>query len=252
MDIIKAIKSLYDELPEVSCKGCGLCCVSPTCTLAEFIYLMHNCQKSLPPEAMEKFLLSEPRMHEGHEGNLVCAFLKENRCMVHLYRTGACRVFGIPALEKLGIADMVSCFNAITVTKGRGDDEFIRSWLENISRLNAGLYQFGREPYHVYGFNLECWLDVYFDDLITVEVFSDVRDIMNRIIDLSQYRKRYAPKTGLKEKVDKITLLSLLLGSGDRETLAGLLASIRDDYPLTGSYFVKEAQTLLDALGNKQ
>jgi hypothetical protein len=252
MDILKEIKALYDELPEVSCKECGLCCVSPTCTLAEFIYLMYNCQRSLPPEAMEKFLFSEPRMHEGHEGNLVCAFLKENRCMVHLYRTGACRVFGIPALEKLGIADMVSCFNAITVTKGRGDEEFIRLWLEKISHLNAGLYQFGREPYHVYGFNLECWLDVYFDNLISVDVFSEVRDVMKRHIDLSVYRNRYTPKTGLKEKVDKITLLSMLLDSGDRETLGGLLASIRDDYPLTGSYYVKEAQTLLDALGNKQ
>ena len=33
------------------------------------------------------------------------------------------------------------------------------------------------------------------------------------------------------------------------EVLTEVLVSIRDDYPLTGTYFVKEAQTYLDELG---
>jgi hypothetical protein len=249
MDLLREIETLYRQLPEVACKGCGQCCVSPTCTLAEFIYLMKKSMECMSPEILENFIFSEAVIHEEHEGNLACSLLAENKCLVHEWRSGACRLFGIPSLGNLGIADLVSCYNDIEVISGRSDAAFIQQWLENIALLNEKLYFFGKAPYFVYGFNLECWLDVYFDDLLTVDVFSDIRSVMHRYFDLSQFKPRYLLKTGLKEKVDKISLLTVLLGSGDKDALDEVLVSIRDDYPPTGTYFVKEAQKYLEELG---
>jgi hypothetical protein len=249
MNVLQEIESLYNQLPEVSCKGCGQCCVSPTCTLAEFIYLMNKSLECVAPEILEKFIYSEPEIHPVHEGNLICSLLAENKCLVHQWRSGACRLFGIPSLENLGIANLVSCFNNIKVIGGQSDKVFIQEWLQSIAQLNEKLYPFGKAPYFMYGFNLECWLDVYFDDFLPVDGFSDIKILMNRYIDLSSYRSRYLLKTGLKEKVDKISLLSLLLGSNDKTSLTEVLISIRDDYPLTGTYFEKEAQTYLEELG---
>ena len=67
-------------------------------------------------------------------------------------------------------------------------------------------------------------------------------------IDLGRYADDYRPSTGLREKIDKISVLSAIIGSGDRAMLRGLLLSIRDDYPLTGTYFYEEANTLLTEL----
>jgi hypothetical protein len=81
-----------------------------------------------------------------------------------------------------------------------------------------------------------------------MDVFSDIRSVMHSYFDLSRFKSRYLLKTGLKEKIDKISLLSVLLGTNDKSTLQELLVSIRDDYPLTGTYFIKEAQLYLDEL----
>jgi hypothetical protein len=248
MDLLNEIEALYSQLPEVACKGCGQCCVSPTCTLAEFIYLMNKSMECMSPEILENFIFSEPGIHPVHEGNLACALLAENNCMIHKWRSGACRLFGIPSLGNLGISDLVSCFNDIQVISGRWDKTFIERWLKDISALNEKLYPFGKAPYFIYGFNLECWLDVYFDDLLTVDVFSQIRSVMRKYFDMSLFKPRYLLKTGLKEKVDKISLLSVLLGSNDKDSIQEVLVSIRDDYPLTGTYFVKEAQTYLDEI----
>jgi hypothetical protein len=248
MNLLTQIQELYAELPQVACEQCGRCCVSPTCTLAEFIYLVHYCCDNLPAADFEKFIFAAPRMSETCEGNLVCAFLQDKLCGVHLWRTGACRLFGIPILESLGVSDLVSCYNNIRVVSGESDEAFVSMWLGKLTHLNDTLYPFGKAPYHVYGLNLESWLDVYFDALITVDVFLDIREKMGRYFDLSQYKSRYIPKTGIKDKIDKISILFLLIDSGDKATIRELLVSIRDDYPLTGTYFRKEAETFLAAL----
>ena len=74
IDIIGELDLLYQELPEVDCKKCGLCCVSPTCTLSEFIYLFDYLQKSVNPEKVKEYILSPPEIHTDYEGNLRCIF----------------------------------------------------------------------------------------------------------------------------------------------------------------------------------
>ncbi len=250
MNLLAEIDALYRGLPQVACMQCGSCCVSPTCTLAEFLFLMHHCADSLPPADMERFVFAAPRINESCEGNLVCQFLKDKLCGVHLWRTGACRLFGIPSLKDLGITDLESCEHDIRVVSGDGSEAFVRGWLEKLSQLNRNLYDFGAAPYHVYGLNLECWLDVYFDDHIEGDVFRSIRETMQRYFDLSAFKDKYVVKTGIKEKIDKISILSMVLEGGDKSLIRGLVTSIKDDYPLTGTYYLEQAETLLKALEN--
>jgi len=248
MDIIKEIEILYNQLPQVACRGCGQCCVSPTTTLAEFIFLMHHMQNVVPQPIIEEFIFASPHVNTVHEGNIDCSLLRQSKCTVHPWRSGACRLFGIPSLDELGVSNLVSCFNNISVTSGQYDKPFIMQWLDSLVLLNKSLYSFGKEPYFIYGFNLECWLDIYFDELIADEVFCQIRNIMKQHFDLSAFAPRYAPKTGLKDKIDKINILTMLIDTGDKDSIRDLCISIRDDYPLTGTYFTKEAETFLTAL----
>jgi hypothetical protein len=250
MNLLADIEALYTQLPSVACTECGECCVSPTCTLAEFVYLMHHCCANLSESQVRAFVLAAPRVSVTCDGNLVCQFLTDKLCAVHLWRTGACRLFGIPFLEKLGVANLVSCKHNIRVVSGENSEAFVRGWLDKLSQLNRSLYEFGKAPYHVFGLNLESWLDIYFCDLIEGDVFDDIRRVMKTHIDLALLAPRYVQKTGIKEKIDKISVLSMMFSSGDTKALRELLLSIRDDYPLTGTYFQREAQTFLDALDN--
>jgi Fe-S-cluster containining protein len=247
MNIIKEIENLYKILPDVNCKQCGWCCVSPTCTLAEFIYLMKNFVSNSSDKEIEDFLFFTPKQHKIHDGNFVCYFLKNNNCSIHKYRTGACRLFGIPEIEKLNLSNLVTCVNKAS-TSVNCEEKFIRNWLNQIAEINSKIYPFGRSPYFVYGFNLECWLDIYFDNLLTFEPFLSIRSIMKNWFDLTKWQNEYRQKTNLKEKIDKISILNIMINIPQKDTLKELLISIINDYPLTGTYFQKEAQLMLDEI----
>jgi Uncharacterised protein family (UPF0153). len=247
MDIISEIEALYSELPELACTQCGSCCVSPTCTLPEFIYLMRYCIQNLTANQLKDKFSARPIMHEEHEGNLRCMFLEKGRCTVHAGRTGACRLFGVPATEHIGIPDMVTCRNKISVVRGQSGEAFIKSWLDRLVKLNKGLYAFNVGPFFINGFNIESWLDICLDPALSFDVFADLKSIMKKHMDLSEYESDYVPQTGLKEKIDKISILNAMATVAGPATVRELLVSIRDDYPFTGTYFLEEAKTLLES-----
>jgi len=247
-DIISEIELLYQELPEIGCQQCGQCCVSPTCTLAEFIYLFDFLQKNLTRDMIQQYILAHPEIHPDYEGNLRCVFLENGRCAVHPGRTGACRLFGIPSLKELKLTNMEECKNSVTVIKGNGNVTFIESWLDRLYLLEKKLYHSWEEPYYIKGFNIQCWLDIYFDDSLDFDVFIEIKNCMDTHITLSPYKNSYTLKTGLKDKIDKISILAALLDSGDREAITRALLSIRDDYPLTGMYYYDESEAFLGVL----
>lgn len=252
INIIQGLEQLYNELPEVDCQQCGLCCVSPTCTLSEFIYLFHTLTNFIPSEEIRRYLQIPPQPHPDYSGNVRCFFLEDNRCAIHSARTGACRLFGIPSLKELKLSNMETCKHTITVTRGESDISFIQSWLDKLYQLDKTLYQYGEEPYFIKGFNIHCWLDIYFDDSLDFDVFYNIKATMNHYLDLSRYKKKYTFHTGLKEKTDKIGILSTLIGSGDSKSLHSLLISIRDDYPACGTYFYDEAAAFLKILDKNE
>lgn len=248
IDIINELELLYRELPEIGCKQCGQCCVSPTCTLAEFIYLFHFLQKNITPERIKHYILAQAETHPDYEGNLRCVFLENGKCSVHPGRTGACRLFGIPSLKELKLTNMEECKNNATIIKGDGGVTFIKSWLDRLYILEKNLYRSWEAPYFIKGFNIQCWLDIYFDDSLDFDVFIEIKNCMRQYINLSPHKNSYKLKTGLKEKIDKISILAALLDSGDKEAIYKVLLSIRDDYPLTGMYFYDESTAFINVL----
>lgn len=248
MDIINKLELLYRELPELDCKQCGQCCVSPTCTLVEFIYLFHFLQNNSIPEKIKHYIHAPAEKHPDYEGNLRCVFLESGKCSVHLGRTGACRLFGVPSLKELKLTNMVQCKHNVNIVSGNAHVTFIESWLDSLYELERKIYSSWEEPYYIKGFNIQCWLDIYFDDSLDFDVFAEIKNCMNRSINLTPYRNSYKLKTGLKNKIDKISILATLLDSGDKESIHKVLLSIRDDYPLTGMYFYEESNAFLKVL----
>lgn len=248
MEIIKKVEALYNRLPEVGCTGCGLCCVSPTSTLSEFIYLCDYLEKSFNDKEIIDFIKNPATLHEEYEGNSHCPFLDGKRCAIHPGRAGACRLFGIPSLKNMGIKNMEECRYDISVISGRGDLPYIENWLDELFEFENTLYPFGVEPYFIKGFNIHSWFDIIFDDSIDFDVFKTIKDVINKNTKISRFQKYYTLCTNIREKIDKIGILNSMISISDGETLKRLLISIRDDYPLTGTYFYEEAQAFINVI----
>ena len=244
-DLLAAIENLYSELPTVHCKGCGTCCVSPTCTVAEFIYLMNGILKTWSNDDIQTIITTPVNAHPEYPGNNVCALLAKNKCGVHPLRTGACRLFGIPALSHMHIKDMVYCRNEVTATGSITDIDAINKWLYRLIELNRTLHPLGTAPWYHVGFNIECWLDLYFDETLTQEYFINLRDTMRSSINLMRFAPHYHQRTGLHDKIISVERFSAGITSGDTAFLKLLLIDIRDSYPLTGTWFIEEAEAFL-------
>ncbi|MFH1759967.1 MAG: hypothetical protein ABIA63_02590 [bacterium] len=247
---LKGLESIYNKIPPVPCNGqCKqICCVSPSCTLIEFIYLFRHILGRMDIERITRILLKPAELHPRYEGNLFCKFEEKGICIVHPGRTLACRLFGIPAMSDFKIQDLENCTyldkEVLPVVK----KEAMVEWLEEISALNSTLYSYYSEPYWLAGLNIECWLAVYFDPYLDDDVFLELKRILISHVDLEFLRDRYEDKTGLKEKMDKIRLLYCMLENAQKKGCDELLNSIRDNFPLTGTYYLKESQNIVDLL----
>lgn len=241
------LEALYDELPRVQCRQCGQCCVSPTCTLAEFLYLIHRAQQTQPAADFERAVLSVPEVHTGYEGNLQCAFLHDSRCMIHPGRTGACRLFGISALNEMGISDIAACKNAVAA-EGRTDKAFIEGWLDRLVLLNRGLHPVAEAPFYLTGLSIACWLDIYFEERHRQDFFGAIQTVMKQYVDLSAYSGRRRSKTDILDKIDKVAAFNDFMDLVPAQTLADILSSILKDYPLTGTWYQTEGHRFLAAI----
>jgi Fe-S-cluster containining protein len=243
--LLAKIDALYARLPRLNCQGCGACCVAPTSFLCEFIYMMTTACTMFTHDELTTIIMTPPVGHPDYEGNMRCSFIKKGTCTVYPGRTGACRLFGLETLRELNVDEMVFCRNGITVAEGDHDKAFVESWLTELVTLESTLYPFSVEPYYVSGFPLQCWFDIYFDNTIESDVFTTIRQVMHRHLDLSFAQDAYKPQSGIKEKVDKISLFSMLINQSPGSELKKILCSIRDDYPLTGIYFLEEAKSFI-------
>ena len=242
------IELLYAELPPVNCRGCGGCCVSPTCTLAEFIVVMDHAIKTLGYETLISAMTAQPVMHKKSEGNIECPFLINARCTVHPSRPGACRLFGLPAISSLGITDLDNCPHIPAAELSGGDSAPIATWLDRLIDVNTGLYPCMSEPFYVKGLNLQSWCDLYFEKTLTYDVFADIKRIITESIDLSPLQPHMKFHTNIGEKIDKISILNAAVGFSDAKFLGDLLLSIRGDYPFAGTYFYEESGAMIEEI----
>jgi Fe-S-cluster containining protein len=244
--LLAKLNEIYAELPPVPCKACGHCCVSPTCTIIEFVGAVRYALANFEKEKLSAILIQPAVIHPDYEGNLYCCFQsKETKnCMIHPSRTMACRLFGLPVLSELSINNMENC-SKLDVSKIQNPSkEKLNVWLRSLTDLNREAASFYSEPYWVSGFNIECWLAVYFDPLLTDGVFGELKSLLRNTLDLSFLEDRFVDKTNLKDKIDRIALLYMLIDTGSLSEAKELIARIRNDYPLTGTYYLEELDKL--------
>ncbi len=251
---LSKLGELYNQIPPVPCSGqCDqVCCVSPSCTLLEFLYLMEHPAAGVPQYRLAELLMRPADIHPRFEGNLFCRFEHKGRCLLHQGRTLGCRLFGIAALNELGIQNLENCTFMQVRDLPSVSKETLTGWLQEISDLNAPFYNYYQEPYWLAGLNIECWLAVYFNDYLDDAVFLQLKEILRSRLKLAFLKGRFRDPTNLKEKADKIKLLYLLMQSGDKDKSLELTKSLIEDYPFTGTYFFKEAQNIQQLLINRK
>lgn len=243
--VVNEIEVLYDKLPSVNCIGCGECCVSPTCTLVEFIYLMKNLDTCLTRQQKEHFLRAPVEPDKRYDGNIKCALISSNRCSVHLIRTGACRLFGMPAIESMKIPDLVRCKNGTKHHPSHEENAFVKNWLKKLVVLNRRLYPMGEPPYFLTGLSLECWLDILFYRTWKQPFFRNLHDVLTTLTNFVN-SGQYELRTGIVEKIAVIDEFSDNIDCGDGKKLNDMLLRIRDGFPLTGTWFYEEANVYLN------
>lgn len=248
--LLEKLGKLYECLPGVPCAACGECCVSPTVTLLEFIYLMDGLIAQCSKEELTQMLCRAPQFHATSEGNLLCRIQNKGLCAIHTSRTMACRLHGLPVLSLLEIAGQENC-GKMKEGLPDVDPKELHSWLSLLTELNGELISPYGEPYWLAGLNLECWLAVYYDPLLDAGPFGEAKEILcERYPQLGEIP--YEDKTKLKEKVDKITLLFEMVKVVPSEGLSFLVDSITADYPLTGTYYLEESKKIRKVLAGEE
>jgi len=96
----------------------------------------------------------------------------------------ACRLFGLPVLNQLGLENLEKCPVMDPQTCPPVPRETLDGWLSRIKDLNQDIPGYYSEPYWVLGLNLECWLAVYFDPLLDVGVFGVLKKRLQEAVDL--------------------------------------------------------------------
>lgn len=238
----KELKLIYAELPEVKCQACGTCCVSPTVTLLEFVYLMDDLCRSGGEDLLASFLNKPTEFHARHDGNLVCRLLgPEGKCLAHSHRTMACRLHGLPVINELGIRNLENCEKVEPRLQPQIPVDRLRAWLGRLTTLSENIQEKYEEPYWLTGLNLECWLAVVYDPLMDMGPFRRAKEILqSRFPMLREFG--FKNETRLREKVDKISMLFEFFSVGVSEDVLEILDSIMNDYPQTGTYYLKEAE----------
>lgn len=247
---LRKLSDIYQQLPSVPCHACGECCVSPTCTIVEFIYLMKYALNNFERKDLTDILLGTALIHPKYDGNLYCRFQDKSSsgCMVHNGRTMACRLFGLPVLSKLSINNMENCTKMDSSSIADVDTTVLDGWLRELTGINRTIVDFYVEPYWVAGLNIECWLAVYFDPLLTDGVWGNMKSLLRNNLDLAFIENRYRDSTNLKEKADSISLLYMLIKTGEKSEVLRLMDKIVSKYPFTGTYYLEEIDKMREML----
>ena len=244
----KGLEVIYADLPELPClPGCTACCVSPTLTLVEFIFLLDFLKRQ---EKIEKFCdPSLPPFSSRFKGHRQCRFhALEGLCSIHPGRPLACRLHGLPVIESLGVVDLENCtimdqkfLPQIALTRAKG-------WLEDLVKLNERLSEgYGQSFLRIVGLHPECWFDIAWGPEPASEELSGLREkILMFFPDLKINRLR--PVTEIAEKASYLELLEISLEMGDLEMVKKMLTDLEGRFNTVGGYWESEARELLKAV----
>ncbi len=240
---------IYSRVPEVQCRACGECCVSPHMTLIEFCYLMtHLLDK---PDQLIHVISREVPEHPAYSGHFICRFQTPDLlCSVYPTRSLACRLHGHPVLEQTGMQYNVHCPKV-----NQQDDAFsaeeVYALMDRMTELNQGYYSYYTPPYWVSGLNTECWMTILFGDF-PQQIFQLLRKIIMRELNLQHLSGHFVQRVRLDEKLSIIDQFQTALPMGNKDKLCPLLKRIQHDFPDSGAYYYFEAEMYLKALEEKR
>ncbi len=250
-DSQEALSSLYKKLPPVPCfAGCKGCCVSPTMTLVEFICLFNWMLNEYSQEEMEAFIAKPMLAHPDFEGNFFCRLQGENGlCQGHGGRALACRLHGLPVIEKLKIQNLENCQ---IMDKDYLPDlplETAQSWLSKLVELNNQVKDnYEGSFYGLLAFNLEGWLDICFQENVANDLWTELRELLKKHLKEFSLAKEYKPLSQLADKMEFISLLELSIKFTDPQSTLESLKQLKKKFPSTGSYFQAEIDWMLERL----
>ncbi len=241
---------IYDKVPEVGCRACGRCCVSPHVTLVEFCYMFKSFCDNNPGKI--QILTDIIPIHEKFEGNLYCRFQEsDGKCGVYTHRPLVCRFHGHPVLSDLGFKYHVPCPDSLEPENILSKDD-INTLLEHLSKLNQRFYLHYTHPYWLSALNIECWLTILFGQWQRA-YFRSLKDLMvgefgESILELAHL---YRQNVRLKEKLDLIDAGLTGFQLGRKEDAHVVFKKIQNGFPETGAYYYFEAEMFLFALKGK-
>ena len=219
-------------------------------TLVEFVHVMRYVYDAAAPETIFEWILKPMTPHASFEGNYRCRFHSEDgKCGVHPDRPMACRLHGLPVIEKLGVSNLENC---TIMDKGFLPDlpvPRIREWLKELMDLNKEWdAQHCEGFYKIIGLNFECWLDILFVEDLSNELLRDLQALLREAIPHRQVPLDYKPHTEIAEKVETIALLQFIIESGDRGSVLALLDKLEKEFPTTGNYFHDEVKWMREQI----
>lgn len=257
-ELFKNLGFLYQSLPGMSClPGCTACCVSPTMTLLEFIYLFKSQQKKLVTDDFRYMQGLESLIpHKRFEGHYKCPFQATNGfCSVHPTRPMACRLHGLPVLDDLEIADLENCRIMDRDFLPKVEVKEAKNWLSHLLAMNRALFpEYGEGLAQIIGLQWPCWMDIVFGPEMTDQSLLPLRKAARGVLEINQDLLAVAT-TQIVEKVAYIGLLEMMLSMGDAHTALEMLNDLPKRFVGTGSYWENEAATLkteiLESLSKK-
>ncbi len=238
-DALARLEGVYAGLPQVPCNGCGICCVTPHMTLVEFAFLLRGVIDNLGGDAAALLAAGEMRPSGKYPGNFLCALQDEQaRCAAHAWRPLACRLEGLPVLDRMGFREQKICPHICdSDMDAQVTQTMVEEWTRDVFALNRPFYRLLEEPYWVDALNLECWLAVLLDPDVTQPFFLRMRKQLAGVIDVKVFAGHYADRTGFARK---LTLIDRFFAANEERKPEQALKCIRrivHEFPRTGTHF---------------
>lgn len=242
-------EQIYDKIPQIHCRACGECCVSPHMTLIEFCYLITSLLNE--PQQLASIIGQTVTEHPAFPGQLKCRFqLPDNLCAVHPHRPLACRLHGHAVLKETGPEYHVHCHKAGPAESNLAKND-VYGFLDQLADLNRGYYSYYSPPYWIASLHTEMWLTILTTELPR-HVFRLLRKLMLREFATVEMQADFAQAVPLDRKLGLIDRFQATLPHGNRQELSALLDRIQHEFPETGAYYYFEAEMYRDALDGQK
>ena len=248
------LRKIYQQLPQVECKQCGKCCVTPQCTLIEFIYLINYLCSSFSKNEITKILTSTMNLHPEYENHFLCRFQGSNKkCLVHKGRTFICRVHGLPVLDLFNIGNLDNCHLIDREKSSSMSLKKFKHLIDGLVKLEQQVYDGFQAPLYISALNIESWISIYMCKkslALRYKKLAELQKILHENVDLNFLKKDYNDQIRFYELVEEIIMAYNDLCLERFMAAIARLKKILNKYPYTYYYHAPIIYTYLASCYN--